>query len=153
MGRPKLFVAMAIVGFIVFVIISLADAQDIPPVDNPEDYKQVTISIPDHGINATFYVYKDMKPFYDKKPYDVVHHKLSHAYIVGYLPIDGYGYDLVIDPSGTKVVSIAEYDIKGRSSQWFILFDDGYTRTAEKDEVREYIMLLGYKWRNQYTGM
>jgi hypothetical protein len=121
-------------------------------VTNPKEYEQVTISVPAQNIEATFYAYKEFKKFWAVQPDVMEREPRRQAHIIVYNNVDGYEYTVLLDPTGTIVVSLAERNLEFNTTDWYIVPKGKYARWATVEETQAYVTLMSLKWSKQYQG-
>ncbi len=127
-----------------FLALSLLFSASVAAED---EYKQVTINIPEHGITATFHAYTAFYPFYEQTPTEIIKLPKTKAFDLAWRDVNGFNYGVIIDPSGTKAVAVIEFNKELNSVDYYIVNEAGYTKWITRTELAVELMKLEMEWQ------
>lgn len=107
-----------------------------------DEYKQVTITVPEPKISVTFYAYTSFAPFYETAPTKIVRLPESKFFTLFWRDVDGSNYGLVVNPSGTKAIAMIEYGIELGTIDNYIINEAGYTKWTTRTELIQRLIEL-----------
>lgn len=110
-----------------------------------DEYKQVTITVPEPKISVTFYAYTAFHPFYKTGPTKIVKLPESEFFTLFWRDVDGFNYGLVVDPLGTKAIAMVEYDIELGTIDNYIINEAGYTKWTTRAKLIQRLIELEEK--------
>lgn len=111
-----------------------------------DEYKQVTITVPEHKIDVTFYVYTAFHPFHEVAPTVVVKMPESKFFTLFWRGVDSFNYGLIVNSLGTKALAIVEYDRELFTVDNYIMDEAGYPKWTTRIKLIQRLMELEDEW-------